>query len=101
MVLEYTVFCEASLLRYGRVMQILLSKGEMAPDMLITSHVLSLRAPLAERHKRPSCQCSRPCPKLLEGGTGSIFLKDKEHDDILYSCFDILSEALCVRLGYR
>lgn len=40
MVLEYTVFCEASLLRYGRVMQILLSKGEMAPDMLITSHVL-------------------------------------------------------------
>lgn len=39
-VTKYMVFlCEASLLCSGRVMQTAISKGEMAPDKLITSRV--------------------------------------------------------------
>lgn len=57
--------------------------------------------PTAGLHKRPSCQCIRPIGKLFKspGGTGSIFPKDKEPNDILYSWFEVLSGPLLCSAG--
>lgn len=95
------VLCEASLLCCGCVMQTAFSKEEMASDKLITSHVFFRKnspGPIFPPQLGLTKGHIVSVRDLFEltGRSGSILHKDKDHNDIFYSWFDVLSGPLFV-----